>query len=79
MDADAGVDKAEDGTSKVSIENITEESDATDSGSDVDSKKKPKKEKIGFRDRKVYWDCLRLYIQIDIMLNNMSLKLSVKI
>lgn len=52
MDADAGVDTAEEATSKVSI--VEEESEATDSGSDVDTKKKAKKEKIGFRDRKVY-------------------------
>lgn len=53
VDADAGVNNAEKGSSKISIENNAEESDATDSGSDVEAKKKPKKEKIGFRDRKV--------------------------
>lgn len=53
MDADAGVNHAEEEQSKVSIENNADESDATDGGNDVDSKKKPKKEKVGFRDRKV--------------------------
>lgn len=54
VDADAGVNSEAEGGSKVSIENEAKDSDTTDdSSSDVDSKKKPKKEKIGFRDRKV--------------------------
>lgn len=54
MDADAGVRNPEEEDTKSSIENKANDSDATDSGdSDVDAKKKPKKEKIGFRDRKV--------------------------
>lgn len=53
VDADVGVNQPEEAESKVSIENATDKAEPTESGSDVDSKKKPKKEKIGFRDRKV--------------------------
>ncbi len=54
VDADAGVDKnVDEGAAKVSIENDAKDSDTVDGESDVDAKKKPKKEKIGFRDRKV--------------------------
>lgn len=52
VDADAGVNQREEGASKVSIESKVDESQTTDNSSDVE-KKKPKKEKIGFRDRKV--------------------------
>lgn len=53
VDADAGINPTEGGGAKVSTEKDEEKSDDTDSGTDVESKKKPKKEKIGFRDRKV--------------------------
>lgn len=53
VDADAGVDKGEEESAKVSIEGNAKESDADDSDNEVDAKKKPKKEKVGFRDRKV--------------------------
>lgn len=52
VDADVGVHRTEDENAKTSIESNAEDSD-DDSATDVDSKKKPKKEKIGFRDRKV--------------------------
>lgn len=53
VDADVGVNQPEEADTKVSIEDTTDDSKTTESSSDVDSKKKPKKEKIGFRDRKV--------------------------
>lgn len=55
MDADAGVEHAEPeaDSSKGSIENNAKESLDSDGATEVDAKKKPKKEKIGFRDRKV--------------------------
>lgn len=56
VDADAGVNKKAEEKSNVSVENKANDSDTNDSSSDVDSKKKAKKEKIGFRDRKVRID-----------------------
>ncbi|XP_037024825.1 calcium uptake protein 1 homolog, mitochondrial isoform X2 [Bradysia coprophila] len=63
IDADAGVHNAEKEGAKVSIESNEKESDGDDSGNEVDSKKKQKKEKIGFRDRKIleYENRIRQY------------------
>lgn len=54
VDADAGVK--------------TPEGDVSDPGDEFQPRKKPRKEKIGFRDRKVCWFCL-LYFFIFILLS----------